>query len=101
MVYGDFKDLPGRTASDKVLHDEPLNIAKNSRYDEYQHGLASVVYNFFDKKSFSAKTSATRTNKFAGGAVKSEHYVKPRISWRITQTKILKNLKNEKYTHLL
>ena len=29
MVYGDFKDLAKRTASDKVLRDEAFNIAKN------------------------------------------------------------------------
>ena len=33
MVYGDFKDLKRRTASDKVLRDKAFNIAKNSKYD--------------------------------------------------------------------
>ena len=28
-----------------------LNIAKNLKYDEYQHGLASIVYTFFNKKT--------------------------------------------------
>ena len=28
MAYGDFKDLVGRTASDKVLRDKAFNIAK-------------------------------------------------------------------------
>ena len=28
-----------------------MNIAKNSKYDGYQRGLASMVYQFFDKKS--------------------------------------------------
>ena len=51
MVYGDFKDLARRTASDKILRDEAFNIAKNPRYDRYQMGLTSVVYAFFDKKS--------------------------------------------------
>ena len=50
MAYGDFKDLARRTASDKVLRDKAFNIAKNPKYDGYQRGLASVVYNFFDKK---------------------------------------------------
>ena len=40
MVYGLFKDLPRGTASNKVLHDETINIAKNSRYDGYQRVLA-------------------------------------------------------------
>ena len=29
MVYGDFKDLTRRTASDKILYDKALNVAKN------------------------------------------------------------------------
>ena len=29
MTYGDFKDLPKRTASDKVLRDKALIIGKN------------------------------------------------------------------------
>ena len=29
MAYGDFKYLPKRTASDKVLHEKTFNIAKN------------------------------------------------------------------------
>ena len=51
MVYGDFKDLSRRTASDKVLRDKAFNIVKNPKYDGYQRGLSSVVYKFFDKKS--------------------------------------------------
>ena len=51
MAYGDFKDLPRRTASDKVLSDKVFDIAKNPRYDEYQRGRASMVDKFFDKKS--------------------------------------------------
>ena len=50
MTYGDFKDLKRRKFSDKVLKDKAFNIAKSSKYDGYQTGLASVVYQFFDKK---------------------------------------------------
>ena len=50
MAYGDFKGLK-RTFSDKVLRDKAFNIAKNPKYDGYQRGLASMVYNFSDKKS--------------------------------------------------
>ena len=32
MAYGYFKDLPGKTTSDKVLCDKVLNIAKNLKY---------------------------------------------------------------------
>ena len=51
MSYGDFKDLARKTASDEVLKDKALNVAKNLKYDGYQRGLASMVYKFFDKKS--------------------------------------------------
>ena len=51
VAYGDFKDLARRTDSNKILRDKALNIAKNPKYDGYQRGLASMVYNFFDKKS--------------------------------------------------
>ena len=46
--YEDFKDLPRRTPSNKVLCDKAFNISKN--YDGYQRRLTSVVYNFFYKK---------------------------------------------------
>ena len=36
MALGDFKDLPRRTASDKVLRDKAFNIAKNSKYGGFQ-----------------------------------------------------------------
>ena len=48
MAYGDFKDLTRRTASDKILRDKASNIAKNVKYDGYQGGLASIIYNFLD-----------------------------------------------------
>ena len=50
MAYGDIKDFNRRTAADKVLRDKAFNIAKNPKYNGYQHGLASIVYKFFDKK---------------------------------------------------
>ena len=45
MVYGDFKDLKRRTASDKVLRDTAFNIDKNLIFDGYQIGLASMAKN--------------------------------------------------------
>ena len=51
MAHGDFRDLPWRTASDKILHVKVFNIATNLKHDGYQRGLASMVYKFFDKKS--------------------------------------------------
>ena len=34
-----------------MLRDKAFNIAKNTKYDEYEKGLTSMVYNFFDKKT--------------------------------------------------
>ena len=62
MAYGDFKDLARRTASDTILRDNAFSIAKNPKYDEYEKGLASMVYEFFDKKT------ASLTDKSALGS---------------------------------
>ena len=50
MSYGNFKDFPRRTASDRVLCDNAFRNAKNPKYDGYQRDLAPVFYNFFNKK---------------------------------------------------
>ena len=42
------------------MRDKAFNIAKNPKYDEYQKGLASMVYKFFDKKYY-------------GSAIKNEY----------------------------
>ena len=64
MTYGDFKDLGRREASDKVLRDKVLNIAKNPKCDGYQRDLAFMVYKCFDKKSAGSGV-ATLANKSA------------------------------------
>ena len=51
IVYGDFKDLTRRTASDKILADKAFDIAKNPKYNKYQKGIAPMIYKCFDKKS--------------------------------------------------
>ena len=51
MAYGKSKNLVKKAQSDKVLKDKAFKIASNPKYDDYQRGLASMVYKFFDKKS--------------------------------------------------
>ena len=51
MVYGGFKDLKRRTASDKILRNKAFNMAKNPKYDGYQKRSASMVHKCFDKNS--------------------------------------------------
>ena len=51
MAYRDFKDLAKKAAADKLLRDKAFNIAKDPKYYRYQRRLASMVYEFFDKKT--------------------------------------------------
>ena len=69
IAYEDFKDLPRRTASDKILHDKVCDIAKNPKYERDQRALASLVYKFYHKKFILLPL-----------AVLKGSYVKPKIS---------------------
>ena len=89
MAYGNFKDLTRGAASDKILRDKALNIAKNWKYDGYQSRLASTVYKFFDKNA-----SATRSNKFAGSGIKKENMSDQPWAEELHKPK-------EKYIHIL
>ena len=51
MAYKKYKDLERRTQSDVVLKNKTPKIAGNPKYNGYERGLATIVYNFFDKKS--------------------------------------------------
>ena len=64
MAYGNFKNLPRRTALDKVLADIAFNIAKNLNYDEYHGELASMAFKIFNEKLSGANISV--------GAIKKE-----------------------------
>ena len=50
MAYGDFKNLTRKKSSEEILQSNAFNIAKNPKNDGYQHGLASMAYNFLTKK---------------------------------------------------
>ena len=50
MTYGDFKYLPRRTSSNKILCDKAFNIAKKPKYNVYQRDIVSMFYKLFDKK---------------------------------------------------
>ena len=85
MAYGDFKDLARRTA----LRDKACNIAKDPKYDGYQRGLASMVYNFFDKK-----TTSLTDKSAAGSGIKSIPQNEQLAEER--HKPIIKNFKKEK-----
>ena len=59
MAYGKSKDLVKKTESNKVLKDKAFKIASDPTYDDYQRGLASMVYKIFDKKSALLKSTGS------------------------------------------
>ena len=59
-----------RTASDKILSDKAFNHDKNSKYDEYQRGIASMVYKVFDKKSTSLPDKSVSGSGVANNEIK-------------------------------
>ena len=50
MVYGYCKYLNRKTAAVEVLRDKAFNITKSPKYEGYQRGIASMVYDFLIKK---------------------------------------------------
>ena len=60
----------------KKLEDEAFNIAKNPKYDGCQCGLASIVYNFFDKKA----SSGTFKNEIISNKELADDLHKPIIT---------------------
>ena len=83
MAYGDFKDLTRRTAFDKILRDKAFNVAKNSKYDGYQRGLAYMVYERLHAEKLKMKL----------------FIIKKQLKNYTNQ--LLEKLKKQKYTHLL
>ena len=82
LTYGDFEDLNRRTTADKVLRDKVFSIAKNPKYDGCQHGLASMVYKFFNKIT-------------SGGKVKTENISNKELAEELHKT-IVKKIKKRK-----
>ena len=108
IAYRDFEDLTRRTASDKILRDKAFNIAKSPKYEGYQHGLASMVYKVFDKKTFArcarSENLATRAtqvtrNKFAGSGIKNGNISKKELAEELHKLIIRKCKKRKLYSY--
>ena len=52
-----------KTAAYKVLRDKAYKIAKNSKYNGYERGLASMVYKFFKKKTVGSGVKSIPQNE--------------------------------------
>ena len=71
-----------------------VSIAKNLKYDEYQHKLASIAFfSFFDKKT--AGGAATLANK---AAVKMENITNKNLAEELHKTVIRKYWKKSTFT---
>ena len=88
MDYGEFEDLTRRSASDKILFDKAFNIAKNSKYDGYQRGLASMVYKFFNKKA-------------SGSGIKNENISNTKLAEELHKPIIRKFNKRKVQSHFI
>ena len=88
MTHGYFQDLTRRTASDKMLRDKAFNIAKNLKYDGYQRRLASMVYNFFVKKSASDKSAS-------GSGIKKKNISNKKLAEELLKPIIRKSKKRK------
>ena len=93
MAYGDFKDLTTWTTSDKIFHDKAFDIAKNPKYDGYQHGLDPMVYKSFDKKSVSLSEKSA-----SGGAVKNQNMPNKELAEELHKPIISKFKKRKVYS---
>ena len=87
MADSGFKGLTRRPSSHKILRDKAFNIAKNPKCDGYQRGLASMVYNFFDKTT-------------SGSDTKNENASDQQVAEELHKT-IIKDFKKRKYNYHL
>ena len=86
MAYDKSKDSVKRTPSDKVLRDKAFKAANDPKYDGYQRGLASMVYKFLIKSLVEVVL------------LLPNQIINLQMNFR---SKLLKNLKKEKFTHHL
>ena len=78
-AYADHKDLINRTEADKVLRDKAYDIASNPEYDDYQRGLAGMVYNVFDKKSTGSGFKKLKNTTKLSSSILANEFHKPII----------------------
>ena len=72
-----------------------MKIASNPKYDGYQKGVASLVYNFFDKKSASLADKTA-----AGSGIKNEIKQNEPLAEELHKPIIIKFKKGKYILHL-
>ena len=86
MAYGDFKGS-GKTASDKILGDKVFNIAKNSKYDDFNVDLLQCSIDILIKE--------LDVEQLNMRIFQTKNYLKNYTN------QLLEHLRKEKYNHLL
>ena len=59
-AYAKYNDRLNRKQSDIVLKNKDLKIATDPRFNEYQRGLASMVYKFFNERTKGSRINNKR-----------------------------------------
>ena len=77
------------------MRDKASNIAKNPKYNGYQHGLASMVYKFFDKNPASLSDKLLPLEQLKMKLCLIKNWLK---NWG---NQLFENFKQEKYAQLL
>ena len=90
-AYSDSKDLTKGTVADEILKNRAFNIPKDPKYDGYQRGLASMIYQCFDKNSAGSGAKHVNTKITPQNQQLAEELIN--LS--------LENLKKERYTQHL
>ena len=62
-TYGDFKDLPRRTAAGRVIPGNSFNIAKNPRYNDINANLFHW-FNFYFMKNLLLREKLCQTKNY-------------------------------------
>ena len=68
--------------------DKAFNIAKNSKYDRYQSGLASMVYKLFDEKT-------------SGDDIKNENMSRKELAEELHKPIVIKLNKRKVYSSFI
>ena len=83
MTFGDFKDLPRRTATDKILCDKGLSIAKNPK-------ILWISKRFRWFINFLIKSPLPRTNKCSDGSIKNDNNLNQELDEELHKSVIRK-----------
>ena len=87
MAYGHFKGLPRRTASGKVLRDEPLIILKKSKNMDTKKVFPHLFINMMIKNPFFGAAARQRSQNLAVRDKSANKNVQPVFSQKVKQVK--------------